>query len=199
MTSTRRASMRRFLRDLDKIGVTDRQKELAKAVYLIPRDIDSIAASMDPWSTPVMQTLSQFVSDCGFTTDLDESLHRHPGPTSEVKPAGLVLSWMATNWKERTFQRTKVGVALGKTPQHLAEEYGLVDSTSGDIWIPPVYSAIQNQQKRLEAKIRDGVREDGAARGHHDRGQPQRRRPRLHRGSLLRHRRIRGLAPHPAL
>ena len=154
MTSTRRASMRRFLRDLDNIDLSDRQKSLAKAVYKIPRDTDSIAARLDPWSTPVMQTLRQFVDDCGFTADFDEQLHRHPGPMSEVKPAGLVLSWMASNWKNRTFQRTNVGVALGHIPQHLAEEYDMVDG--GEIWIPPVYSAIQNQQKRLEASIRDG-------------------------------------------
>ena len=86
--------------------------------------------------------------------ELDVALHHHPGPKSEIKPAGLVLSWMAANWKQRTFQRTNVGVALGHIPQPIAEDYGLVDS--GDIWIPPVYTAIQGQQKRLETKIRDG-------------------------------------------
>lgn len=158
MTSTRRAAMRRFLRDLDHIdGVTDRHRALAKAVCKIPRDTTSIAARLDPWSAPVTQTLRQFVDDCAFTADLDAVLHRHPGPASEINPAGLVLSWMASNWKQRSFQRTDVGAALGDIPQHIAEEYGLVDSASGDVWIPPVYTAIQGQQKRLETKIRDGA------------------------------------------
>ena len=57
--------------------------------------------------------------------ELDVALHHHPGPKSEIKPAGLVLSWMAANWKQRTFQRTNVGVALGHIPQPIAEDYGL--------------------------------------------------------------------------
>ena len=161
MSSTRRAAMRRFLRDLDGIkGVTDRQKALARAVCTVPRDTSSVAANLDPWSPPVQQTLRQFVNNCAFTADIDEALHRHhPGPRSEIKPAGLVMSWMASNWEQRSFQRSKVGVALGNIPQHLAEEYGLVESGSGDVWIPPVYTAVQNQQKNLETKIREGVLE----------------------------------------
>ena len=102
-----------------------------------------------------MQTLRQFVDDCRFTTDLDVALRHHPGPKSDIKSAGLVLSWMGANWKQRTFQRMDVGVVFGYLPQDIAEEYGLVDS--GDRWVTPVYNAIQGQQQRLEAKIRDGT------------------------------------------
>ena len=156
MTDTRRDAMRRFLRDMDRIdGVTDRQKDLAVEVYKVPRGTTSIASRLDPWSPPVMQTLRQFVDDCGFTADLDVALRHHPGPTSDIKSAGLVLSWMVANWKQRTFQRMDVGVVFGHLPQDIAEEYGLVDS--GDRWVTPVYNAIQGQEKRLETKIRNGT------------------------------------------
>ena len=156
MTDTRRDAMRRFLRDMDRIdGVTDRQKDLAIAVYKVPRGTTSIASRLDPWSPPVMQTLRQFVDDCRFTADLDVALRHHPGPKSDIMSAALVLSWMVANWKQRTFQRMDVGVVFGHLPQDIAEEYGLVDS--GDRWVTPVYNAIQGQQKRLETKIRNGA------------------------------------------
>lgn len=160
MTSTRRAAMRRALRDIDHIDLTPRQKALAKAVHSVPRDTTSPAAHLDPSSDAVMQTLLQFVEDCGFTNDLDLALHHnHPGPKSDVRPAALLLSWMKTNWKHRSFRRTDIGVTLGHFPKDLAEAFELVDSDKnpGNYWVPPIYSTIQNQQHRLEGTIRDGT------------------------------------------
>ena len=159
MTSTRRAAMRRALRDLDKIDLTDRQKALVKAMCSVPRDTTSPAAHMEPSSEAVMETLLRFVDDCGFTNDLDLALHHnHPGPKSDVRPAALLLAWMKTNWKHRTFQRTDIGVTLGHFPKHLAEALKLTDSDKdpGNLWVPPIYSTIQNQQHRLEGTLRDG-------------------------------------------
>ncbi len=47
---------------------------------------------------------------------------------------------------------------MGHLPKDLAEEFKLTDSDKdpGDLWVSPIYSTIQNQQHRLEDKIRDG-------------------------------------------
>ena len=94
MTSTRRAAMRRALRDLDTLDLTDRQKALVKALCSVPRDTTSPAAHMEPSSEPVMETLLQFVDDCGFTTDLDLELAPQPSRTQirgETRSVGPVL------------------------------------------------------------------------------------------------------------
>lgn len=153
MTSTRRAAMRRMMRSLDSLGLTERQESLLRELSALPPRTPSPAAKLDPWSPPVMQTLRQFIDDTGLVAEYDHVLHHHPGPRSEISPDALMLLWLMANWKERTFRRTSLSGSVPHLPDEVAKELGLKDAKG--IWNVPGYTTFQKQETRLEKKMRE--------------------------------------------
>ena len=153
MTDTRRAIRRRAAREAQQAGLSPRQIDIAMELALsLPGKVR--AADLPAWSRPVVDTLRGVIRNSGTLAPCEQVLRGHPGVPSTLKIEWMFLGMLAANWAGFTFLRREILLKLSRLPDPVFAELAPVNG-EGNYYTPGL-SVFNNQQRRLEAALRDG-------------------------------------------
>ena len=153
MSDPRRAIRRRAAREAQRAGLSPRQIDIAAELALSPPG-KVRAADLPAWSRPVVDTLRGVIRNSGTLAPCENVLRGHPGVPSTLKIEWMLLGMLAANWAGFTFLRREILLKLSRLPDpHFGE---LAPRNKKGRYYTPGLSTFNNQQRRLEAALRDG-------------------------------------------